>query len=112
MSRDPATCAPEDSLNRAAQLMWEERCSCLPVVDRDGHVVGLVTERDICMGAYTQGRRLTEITVETAMSRPAPTCAPTTTVEDAENVMRTEDVRRLVVVDADGRLRGIVTRAA
>ena len=58
-----------DSLNRAAQIMWERRCGCVPVIDA-GRVVGLLTDRDVCMAAYTQGRRIDDIAVTTAMSRP------------------------------------------
>jgi CBS domain-containing protein len=109
MTKDVATCAPGDGLSRAAQLMWDHRCGSLPVLDGDGAVVGFITDRDVCMAAYTQGRRLDDITVDTAMSRPALTCAPVTNVEDAEDAMMAHAVRRLVVVDAGGRLAGLVS---
>ncbi|HVZ72914.1 MAG TPA: CBS domain-containing protein [Polyangia bacterium] len=109
MTADVATCAPTDSLNRAAQLMWERRCGCIPVVDAAAKVVGVVTDRDVCMSAYTQGRRLDDVAVSTAMSRPARTCPPTTTVEDAEDLMMAYGVRRLVVVDAEERALGVLS---
>ena len=98
-----------DSLNRAAQLMWERRCGCLPVLDGDERVVGVLTNRDACMAAYTQGRRLDDLAVTVAMSRPVLTCLPSTTIEDAEDSMMAHAVRRLVVVDAAGRLAGLVS---
>src|SRR3954452_13618990 len=97
MTKNVSACGPGDSLTRAAQLMWDRRCGCLPVLDAGGSLVGFVTDRDVCMAAYTQGRRLDEITVGTAMSRPARTCAPGASIEEAEDMMMTHSVRRLVV---------------
>ena len=109
MTRNAATCLATESLNRAAQLMWERRCGAVPVLDQGGSVIGLLTDRDVCMAAYTQGRRLDDVTVETAMSRPARTCLPTVAVEEAENLMMAHAVRRLVVVDSFGQIQGIVS---
>jgi hypothetical protein len=61
------------------------------------------------MATYTQGRRLDDITVGVAMSRPIRTCLPTATVEEAEDLMMAHAVRRLVVVDAFGQLQGLVS---
>jgi hypothetical protein len=88
--------------------MWERRCGCVPVLDDGDQVVGLLTDRDICMAAYTQGRRIDDIAVTTAMSRPVWTCAASASVEEAEDLMMAHGVRRLVVVD-DGRLQGVVS---
>ena len=54
MTRAVKVCAESDMLNRAAQLMWETDCGCIPVIsaDGDGKVVGVVTDRDIAMAAY------------------------------------------------------------
>lgn len=110
MKTEAATCRTTDSLNRAAQLMWEWRCGCVPVVDERDHVVGMLTDRDLCMAAYTQGRRLDDIPVTVAMSSPVWTCAPAASIEEAEDVMMAHGVRRLAVVE-DGVLRGVVSLA-
>jgi len=109
MTTDAATCRTGDSLNRAAQIMWDGRCGCVPILSQDGRVAGIVTDRDVAMAAYTQGRRLDDIAVDTAMSRPAWTCVETTTVEEAEDLMMANAVRRLVVVNGDQQPRGIVS---
>lgn len=108
MTKDAASCGTSDSLNRAAQLMWERDCGCLPVLE-DGKVVGMITDRDICMGAYTQGRSLDQIDVGSAMTRGAFTCAPSDSLEAAMRLMQKQQVRRLPVVTFDGRLAGIVS---
>src|SRR5580692_11984200 len=69
MNRDAKVCRPEDSLNKAAQIMWEHRCGALPVVYNQFRPIGFLTDRDICMGAYTQGKTLSSLRVDTAMAR-------------------------------------------
>jgi len=108
MTKDVATCTATDSLNRAAQLMWDRRCGSVRVLDDGDQVVGILTDRDVCMAAYTQGRRIDDIPVTTAMSRPVWTCTPSNTTEEAEDLMMAHGVRRLVVVD-EGRLQGLVS---
>ena len=68
MTRSVAACNEEDTLNRAAQLMWEGDCGCIPVLDAGGDVRGILTDRDVCMAAYTQGLPLQQIPVRRAMS--------------------------------------------
>jgi CBS domain-containing protein len=109
MSRTVATCRESDSLGRAARLMWEQRVGCIAVVDDARRPLGVITDRDVCMGAYTQGRRLDEITVAVAMSRPARSCSVMATVEEAERLMSEHAVRRLVVVDREGRVCGLLS---
>lgn len=110
MKTEVATCRASDSLNRAAQLMWERRCGCVPVVDERDHLVGMLTDRDVCMAAYTQGRRIDDIPATVAMSSPVWTCSPAASIEEAEDVMMAHGVRRLAVVE-DGVLRGLVSLA-
>jgi hypothetical protein len=108
MTSDVATCETGDSLNRAAQIMWERRCGCVPVIE-EGRLVGVLTDRDVCMAAYTQGRRIDDIAVTTAMSRPTITCEVSFDVQAAEDLMMAHGVRRLVVVGPKGDLRGVVS---
>ena len=109
MSLDVTTCRTTDSLNRAAQIMWERRCGSVPVVDESDRVVGMITDRDVSMAAYTQGRRLDDIAVTLVMSHPVWTSPPTATAEEAEGLMMAHGVHRLVVLDAERRLAGIVS---
>ena len=111
MATEVATCLATESLNRAAQIMWEHRCGSVPVVDESWRVVGMVTDCDVGMAAYTQGRRLDDIAVTLAMSHPVWTCPASATAEEAEGLMMAHGVQRLVVVDADGRLAGLVSLA-
>lgn len=105
------TCEPNDSLNRAAQLLWDTDCGALPVLTSDGTLVGMITDRDICMAAYSQGCTLTAATVQSAMSRGVLSCVLEDTIERALELMRYRQLRRLPVVHPDGRLAGIVSLA-
>ncbi len=109
MTRDVASCGTEDSLSRAAQIMWERDCGCVPVVDDERRVVGMITDRDVCMAGYTSGRRLGDIVVREAMSRSLYTCGPADLLEVAERLMQTIHIRRLPVVDGSGHLLGLLS---
>ena len=109
MSRDVQTCRSHETLNAAAQKMWEADIGSIPVLDDKQRVVGMLTDRDICMAAYTQGRSLPEIVIAETMSRSVVTCAPTDSVADAEQLMRDHAIRRLPVVDQQRHVVGIVS---
>ncbi len=108
MTESVITCSPEQTMHEAARLMWEHDCGCLPVVDHEKHVIGVLTDRDICMAAYTQGRPLGEVRVENAMSRNLILCNPKTSLAEVERLMRDHQIRRIPVVDTQGKLVGIV----
>ncbi len=110
MTRNVATCAPDDPLSNAARIMWEWDCGCVPVVV-DGKVVGMLTDRDICMAAYTQGRPIADIPISSAMARAVRSCRTTDSVVTALKIMRTAQIHRLPVVDAEDRLVGLLSLA-
>jgi CBS domain-containing protein len=100
-----------ETLAKAAAIMWDRDVGCVPVLDDDGTVVGMVTDRDICMAALTRGVRLDEIDVASAMSRRVHACAPEQSLAEAEELMRLERIRRTPVVDREGRLIGLLSLA-
>lgn len=103
------TCKPDDTLNTAARMMWEEGCGSVPVVDVDFRPVGFLTDRDICMAAYTQGRSLRDISVDTAMARKLVCCEEGDELEHAAQLMRDNCLRRLPVVDGRGVVVGLLS---
>ncbi|HEU4577019.1 MAG TPA: CBS domain-containing protein [Polyangiaceae bacterium] len=111
MTDEVQVCSPDDPLYRPAQTMWEGDCGSVPVVDASGRVCGIITDRDICMAAYTKGLPLNSIRVGDVMSRNVRSCAPDDTLERAIGIMAEAEVRRLLVVSEDGQLRGIVSLA-
>jgi CBS-domain-containing membrane protein len=109
MSRDVKVCHTYDSLNKAAQVMWEEPCGAVPVVDEERKPVGFLTDRDVCMAAYTQGRLLADLSVEGAMSRKVVYCRADDDLRTAATLMREHRARRLPVIDRDGKLTGLLS---
>jgi len=109
MTANPKVCTLTNSLADAAGLMWENDCGILPVVAEGGKVVGLVTDRDICMAASLKGRQLTNIAVEDTISGKVFSCKPDDDVHTALKTMQENRVRRLPIVAADGTLKGLLS---
>jgi CBS-domain-containing membrane protein len=109
MKTDVEACGVDDNLAAAASRMWDCDIGCLPVLDADGQLAGIVTDRDLCMAAFTRGERLQDIPVSIAMAKEVLSCSPDATLVEAEEVMRSGQVRRLPVIDSDGCLVGIVS---
>ncbi|MGQ0613363.1 MAG: CBS domain-containing protein [Planctomycetaceae bacterium] len=110
MSGDVARCAPDATMAEAARLLWDHDCGALPVVCCEtGRVIGMVTDRDLCMAALIRGARLDELPVSVAMSRDVRTCHADDTADRAHAILREHQVRRLPVVDAEGCLVGILS---
>ncbi len=107
MTRELACCGPNDTLERAAQLMWDHDCGILPVID-GGRLVGVVTDRDACMAAYTKGQPLASIRTGDVMSRHVRTCRPDDELSTVEQRMRLYRVRRMPVVEGE-RVVGMVS---
>ena len=68
MRTEISVCSPDDTLERAARLMWDHDCGALPVLDDHGAVLAMLTDRDICMATFTQGRAPIDCSVSSAMS--------------------------------------------
>jgi CBS domain-containing protein len=109
MTRDVKSCSSHDFLHTAARIMWQNDCGCVPVVDRESKVIGIITDRDICMAAYTQGAALHQIRIDSVMAPKVATCAADDELADAQELMRQNKVHRLPVADAEGRLIGILS---
>jgi CBS domain-containing protein len=112
MTKKVACCSPDDPASVPARLMWDCDCGTIPVVDSaTQRTVGMITDRDICMATLMQNRPPSAIPVAEVMSRKLHSCPPDARLADAERLMRTHQIRRLPVLDGDGRLLGILSLA-
>lgn len=102
-------CRPDTNLAAAAALMWEADCGILPVAEQDGKVIGLITDRDICIALGTRNRLPSDLTVGEVISPKVHACGPDNDVKTALETMRNARVRRLPVVSKDGLLQGILS---
>jgi CBS domain-containing protein len=109
MSQPVYTCHIDQTVQSAAQMMWEHDCGIVPIVDHDGHLAGVVTDRDICMAALFQNRPLSDIAVTDVMARDVCACRPGDEVTDAELLMSARQVRRLPVISDDGTPMGMLS---
>jgi CBS domain-containing protein len=109
MTEDVQFCTPETNLAAAAMQMWDHDCGTLPVVSEDGTVIGMITDRDICIAAATRHRDIAEIRVGELSSGELHSCAPSTRLDEALKTFQRARVRRLPVLNDDGKLEGILS---
>ncbi|MCC7061266.1 MAG: CBS domain-containing protein [Planctomycetes bacterium] len=109
MAREPRAVRLHERLDAAARVMWEQDCGFCPVLDSTGVLIGVLTDRDLCMAAYTQGKALFELPVTAAMARSVRTVRAEDTVQAVLAVMQQAQVHRAPVVDARGMLVGIIS---
>ncbi len=108
MRPTPSSCSPEDTLNRAAQIMWDRNVGVVPVVDGNERLVGILTDRDICMAAYTRGLPTQAMNVASAMATSVHSCSPEDSIGHVARLMAERQIRRVPVL-IEGRLVGIVS---
>jgi CBS domain-containing protein len=113
MTREPACCEPGDSVQHAAQLMKTEDVGSLPIVESRTTLtlVGIITDRDIVVKTVAEGRPAQTASVRDAMTQNPVTVREDDDVNRALSAMADRKVRRIPVVDADGRLCGIIAQA-
>ena len=113
MTRNPICCLPTDSAMEAARIMKSRDVGAVPIVaDRDsGRLIGIVTDRDLCKAIVAEGDSPQFTLVEKVMRRNPFTCGPEDSVESCERLMQKHQVRRIPVVDKNGRCIGIVAQA-
>jgi CBS domain-containing protein len=113
MSEDPTACRPTDTVVEAARLMKVNDVGPIPVVDdnKNRRLVGILTDRDIAVRVVAEARDANATTIEEVMTRDLVTVGPDDDVERALNAMEEHQVRRIPVVDGDGRLVGIIAQA-
>ena len=109
MRAPAATCAPDDDLDTAVKAMREHDCGFLPVVDSHGIVVGVVTDRDVCLAAVALHRPLGRVAAKETMSHPVFSCFPDENLKVVLATMARHHVRRLPVLDKSGRLLGVLS---
>ena len=97
------------SLADAAKEMWENDCGALPVIKDAGKVVGILTDRDICMAGAMRDRSLSQISVEEIMNKQVFAAEADEDIKQALETMREHKIHRLPVLNLQGELTGIVS---
>ena len=108
-ARDAKSLSPDADLASAAKIMWDCDCGAVPVVNEDRRVIGMVTDRDICIAAATRAAVPSTIQVKDVMSREVASCKADDDVRNALKIMKERRIRRLPVLDSEGRLSGMLS---
>jgi CBS-domain-containing membrane protein len=108
MTVDVKFCGPDTNLAAATEIMWRNNCGTLPVLDSAGRLIGIVTDRDIGIAVGTRNWRASDLAIRDLALKPVFTCGPNGDVHEALEMMCERQIRRVPVVDEDGRLAGIV----
>ena len=109
MTSPAITCHVNDSLSVAAHKMWDADIGALAVVNDEGKLTGMITDRDICMAAFTQGRTLEDLLVNSAMSKRAFSAPGGATLDAVEQLMAKHQIRRIPIVDDAGMPIGVIS---
>ena len=109
MTHSVRSCRPDTNLAEAVRDMWEADCGALPVIDAENHVIGVITDRDICVAVATRGRTADRIAVREVVDGRVYTCLAGDDTTAVLKVMQAQKVRRLPVIDPDGHLQGMVS---
>jgi len=111
MTKNPAFCAPSSSVQTAALVMQQKDTGILPVTEDafSRTLVGVVTDRDLCLAVLARGRDPAHVWVQECMTHDPVTCRLDEEVGAALRQMREHQVRRIPVVDEAGNLKGIVS---
>lgn len=116
MTANPRTVTPDSLVSEAAQVMKEEDVGIVPVVEQvggaetRGRLVGVITDRDIAIRQVADGRSSDSL-VRDIMSGGVRTCGPDDSLESVMELMGSEQIRRVPVVDERGSLVGVVSQA-
>ena len=113
MTKDPVCALPEDSVRKVAEVMRSQDIGPVPIVDSLDRrlLVGIVTDRDLALKVVAEGRDADTTPVGDVMTRDLVSCREDDDVSKALNAMSNMQLRRIPVVDRDGRIVGIIAQA-
>jgi CBS domain-containing protein len=109
MTQTAVCCRPETNLGAAVEMLWVHNFGMLPVIDANNTLVGIVTDRDICIALGTRNRLPGELTVGEVASAPVFSCKPDDEIHEALGVMAGHQVHRLPVVDDKSVPQGVLS---
>ena len=111
MTADPAFCRPDTPLDEVAKLMVRYDCGEIPIIDLAERPVGVVTDRDIVCRVVAEGKNPMAYPAESCMSQPAITVPVDAPLESVVATMEQRQIRRVPVVNDEGRCVGIISQA-
>lgn len=113
MTQHPVCCHVEETVQSVAKLLRDADVGCVPVIanDNSGRLQGVITDRDLCCRIVAEGLDVTSTSIRTFIKQDPITCLGEQSLDSCERLMQVHQIRRIVVIDADGRCIGIVSQA-
>jgi CBS domain-containing protein len=113
MTRNPVCCLTTDSAQKVAGMLHKRNVGAIPVVSDEvsRKLIGIITDRDLCCSVVAKGLDPTSTPIEQFVSRDPAACRESETLDQCERVMQERQVRRIPIVDDEGRVIGIVAQA-
>ena len=113
MTKEPVCCSASTNLQDVAKMMIDNDCGCIPIVEDESSKkpIGTITDRDITIRTVAKGKNPLEMTAGDVMTDRVISVSPDTSVEECCNLMESNQIRRVVVVDKDGGCCGMVAQA-
>jgi CBS domain-containing protein len=109
MTRSPCFATGHATVADVARIMADHEVGLVPIIDASRIVIGVLTDRDICKAVATMNRPASEVPAMTLATKSVVTCGAEEDVQSALKAMRTRHIRRLPVVDKEGKLQGVLS---
>jgi CBS domain-containing protein len=113
MTTDPVCCVPSDTTQKVASILCEKRVGSLPVVEdqQSRKLIGVITDRDLCCSVVAHGLDPKTTVIEKYISLSPVTCRDGENLDSCERLMQEHQIRRIPIVDGEGRCIGILSQA-
>ncbi len=109
MTKTVGFCQAEDDLSKAVEIMWQNDCGVVPIVDKESKVVGIISDRDAAIAAFLKKSVLAKISISDHISEKVVTCSEKDNVKKVLKKMKKHQINRLPVVDKKEKLAGIIS---
>ena len=109
MKTDVGFCSTEDNLMKTAETMLHRDCGVIPIVDEEKRVVGMLTDRDVCLAVAARNRKASDVKAKELLRGEPVVCSAEDKLEGALRKMRKHQIKRLAAVGEGGELVGILS---
>ena len=109
MCNNAVCCTPSTTVLEASKLMQTHHIGCIPICDSENCMIGIITDRDIVLRCIANNKDVKETTLSEIMTTNVCTCKEDDEIQDAQSKMGKDQIRRLPVVDNNGKVVGMLT---
>ena len=109
MIENVSFCRENETLGKAAELMWQKDCGMVPVLNDEDEIIGVVTDRDICIAVASRNQLPSDISVKDLADGKVITCSKKHSVKKVLKIMKKHQIKRLPVVGNNGKICGVVS---